>query len=386
MPALALARLPLEMIPGRQDPRPLLQAFLLERYGAECCVVTASGTHALQLALQAVAAWQPGGVVLIPGYTCYEVATACIGAGVPVALYDLDPYTLEPDWDSVRAVGRGRAAALLVAPLFGLPLDFDTARTVADELGCFLIEDAAQGHGTSYRNRPVGSFGDLSILSFGRGKGWTGGGGALLGRGGVRPVHDPVHRARTGEIGHSLRMTAAVIAQWLLGRPQLYGAVAAVPYLGLGRTIYHDPTPVTGMSRASAALIAASRNAADAELLQRRHNANQYTAAFRSAGLTDGAIGIRLDAQSGALRYPLRVRNGWHAMAVARATRFGAAPGYPTTLSELRPIRASIAAEQPGIPGAELLARELVTLPTHAQVTSVDAERLIAIACRALDR
>ena len=52
---------------------------------------------------------------------------------------------------------------------------------IAERHGLAVVEDAAQGLGATWRGRPLGSFGDVSVLSFGRGKGWTGGvGGALL--------------------------------------------------------------------------------------------------------------------------------------------------------------------------------------------------------------
>jgi dTDP-4-amino-4,6-dideoxygalactose transaminase len=100
---------------------------------------------------------------------------------VGAVLYDLDPATLSPDPASLdRAMSAG-AAALVVAHLYGFAVDLDLAARAAERTGALLIEDAAQGVGGSYRGVPLGKCGSLSVLSFGRGTGRTGGrGGALL--------------------------------------------------------------------------------------------------------------------------------------------------------------------------------------------------------------
>src|SRR4029434_8607789 len=110
-------------------------------------------------------------------YCCYDLATAADGAGADVLLYDLHPLTLGPDWRSFeRTLARGATAAV-VAHLYGHPVDLRQAQALADSAGSILIEDAAQGVGARYDGRPLGSFGGMSLLSFGRGKGLTGGGG-----------------------------------------------------------------------------------------------------------------------------------------------------------------------------------------------------------------
>ncbi|MET0399208.1 MAG: DegT/DnrJ/EryC1/StrS family aminotransferase, partial [Longimicrobiaceae bacterium] len=180
------------------DPRAPLLAELLRDYAAGSGALCGSGTQALQLAL--VEARRRGGdaPVALPAFSCYDVAAAAVGAGVRVALYDVDPGTLAPDPESLERVLAAGARTVVAGPLYGVPLEWDTLRGAAGRHGALLVEDAAQGHGASWHGRPLGSLGDLSVLSFGRGKGWTGGrGGALLARGGgaaraaARPAPPP---------------------------------------------------------------------------------------------------------------------------------------------------------------------------------------------------
>lgn len=362
-----------------RDPRETLSAVLSERYRALDCTLTASGTHALHLALLTAKALRGDLPVLLPAYTCYEVATAAVGADVRVALYDLDPRTLAPDWDSVRTAARQGTAAIVVAPLFGLPLDWHAARSIADELDAFLIADAAQAHGSSWDGRPVGCVGDLTVLSFGRGKGWTGGGGgALLRRQISESPTRPTGLARPGVRGEC-KTAISLAAQCVLGRPNLYGVPAALPSLGLGETIYHEPTFPAAMTRTSAAMLIANEKTSDREVSQRRNNSMRYMQMLSQRMPSDALIGAAFDGSSGALRFPLRVPGGWSALRKTDAPGLGAAPGYPAPLGDLpalRKLRTDVGRTRPG---AEVLARELVTLPTHSLVSEREMRELARI-------
>ena len=86
--------------------------------------------------------------------------------------------------DAFESAFREGATIAVVASLYGMPIGWNDVRSAAAAHGVLVIEDAAQGHGASWQGQPLGSLGDLSVLSFSRGKGWTGGyGGALLSRG-----------------------------------------------------------------------------------------------------------------------------------------------------------------------------------------------------------
>jgi perosamine synthetase len=169
------------------DPRKAVATLLAEEFSAESVVLCGSGTQALQLALRAATQLLDAAsrTVALPAFTCYDVGAAAVGAGARIALYDLSPATLAPDPDSLRTVLKDGARVVVVSPLYGVPIDWDALEQVVAPFGAVAIEDAAQGHGATWRQRPLGSLGKISVLSFGRGKGWTGlKGGALLLRGG----------------------------------------------------------------------------------------------------------------------------------------------------------------------------------------------------------
>ena len=381
LPGAALPRLIAQAAGYGADPRANLRAQLMRRYKADGCSLWASGTHALQAALTIVK--QSGSApILLPAYTCYEVATAAVGAQLAVALYDVDPLTLEPDWESMRAAASAGASALIVTPLFGMPFDWEAAHRTAAEMGALLIADVAQAYGTEWRGQPAGTHADLTILSFGRGKGWTGaGGGALLWRGKITNGQVDALQHNHSAIQEA-KSAAKAATQYVFGRPSLFGIPASVPFLHLGETVYHKPTAPTAMTRTSAALLLMGERVATGEVSHRRRSADDYK---RWLAETDHdvevAIGACMNQESGALRFPVRVRGGWNQVRESAAPSLGAAPGYPTTLREIDALQPLLTNFSTNFAGAETLARELVTLPTHSQTSERDRRRAFDIVC-----
>src|SRR6266545_4725787 len=322
----------------------------------------------------------PGGpcVVALPAYSCYDVAAAAVGAGVRIALYDVDPATLAPDLDSVTATLAEGARIVVVAPLCGVPVDWEAIEHCVAGFGALAVEDAAQGHGAEWRGAPLGSLGRLSVLSFGRGKGWTAGrGGALVTRGGLH-TPDGAYVAPAGT-GVELAITAAALVQWALGRPGRYGLAAAIPGLHLGETRYRDPEAPRAMSRAAACLLERTLPLAAREASVRRANAAALLASV-PAGVRVRAVTAPRDGTPGFLRLPLRLSRGIAGFADARlALRCGVAPGYPTTLAALAPVREGMTRAPGRWPGAEDLARQLVTLPTHSLVSDGERDALVRL-------
>jgi hypothetical protein len=140
---------------------------LLERqYVADAVLLCASGTDALRRALDLGAKGRPGTTVALPAYTCFDVATAAAGTDLKVVLYDIDPVTLSPNGESLERALRFGAQVVVVAPFCGIPVDWQGVAALASQAGALVIEDAAQGHGASWRGRQLGSLGDVSVLSF----------------------------------------------------------------------------------------------------------------------------------------------------------------------------------------------------------------------------
>lgn len=166
-----------------------LEVALAEFSGARRVVTCANGTDALQLALMALGVG-PGDAVFVPSFTYTATAEVILLLGARPVFVDSDPDTFNIDFDSAeeavvrtREGGLLRPAALLTVDLFGLPVDYDRARELANRHSLAFISDAAQGFGASFRGRRVGSgMADITTTSFFPAKplGGYGDGGAVF--------------------------------------------------------------------------------------------------------------------------------------------------------------------------------------------------------------
>lgn len=362
-----------------------LEQWLARRYEVDAALLLDSGTSALRLAIESLAtATAPAVRVALPAYACYDLATAAAGAGAEVSFYDVDPATLGPDWASLSAALSAGAVAVVLVHQYGIPVDLDRARALCDAHGAVVVEDAAQGAGAWWRGRRLGARGDLGILSFGRGKGMTaGGGGALLAtgpRGGelLDRCRGLVAPGASGA-GSWIRLTA----QALLSHPMAYGVPARLPWLALGETRYREPWPPRAIDAAEAGVLHTAADLADQEAGARRHVAAGLAEALRDVR---GASLVRPPSIDGALagwlRFPVLL-DGEVRMRVRAADlrRLGAAEGYPCPLPEL-PVLRSAGTNGPWY-GAARLATQLVTLPSHSWVRTDDIRLVQRLLSRA---
>ena len=345
-------------------------ATLRRRYGAVDALLTDSGTSALILALRRIL--PPGGTVAYPAYACIDLTAAALGAGVHVRLYDTDPATLSPDLDSVRGVIRRGVDAIVVAHLYGYPGDMIGVRNLAAEHGIPVIEDAAQGAGGSLCGALLGSLGDVAILSFGRGKGTTGGsGGAVLVR---TPALAEWTRSARSDLKAGSRGGVAVLrlaAQRLLSHPSLYRLPASIPALKLGEMIYHPPRPPRAMAAASAAVLRWTLGLEEREGSGRRARARDLLSRMRETLNVVPARPI-VGGESGFLRLALLDSSG----TMMPRTDLGALRGYPMTLEQHEQLRPLLLSGERAGKGSQFLRDRLFTVPTHSLFDRSDLAEL----------
>ncbi len=131
------------------------------RHGISC----ANGSGALDIAV-AAAGIGPGDEVIMPTFTIISPAASVVRAGGVPKLVDSDPLTWNMDVDQIEAKISSKTKAILVVHIYGLPADMDRILDIAARYGLKVIEDAAEMHGQTYRDRPCGNFGLISTFSF----------------------------------------------------------------------------------------------------------------------------------------------------------------------------------------------------------------------------
>ncbi|HYX26803.1 MAG TPA: DegT/DnrJ/EryC1/StrS family aminotransferase, partial [Thermoanaerobaculia bacterium] len=156
-----------------------LERELGEFCGASFCLLTHSGTSALQLALAALGIGE-GDEVIVPAYSFIATALAVVLQGAVPIFVDVDPETGGLDPARLAAEITPRTRAVMPVHVHGCPADLDAIGAIARRHGLRLLEDAAQAHGATYRGRPVGALGAAGAFSFQSSKSLAGGEGGLF--------------------------------------------------------------------------------------------------------------------------------------------------------------------------------------------------------------
>jgi hypothetical protein len=211
-------------------------------------------------------------------------------------------------------------------------------------------------------------------LSYGRGKGTTGGGGGALLAGDDRG-QEIVEWARPklGPPSRGCGSLARLAAQWLLGRPALYGLPARLPFLGLGQTVYRKPTHPSDASPLHCAVLARTLDLEAQEIDTRQAHAARLRRAVPDTVLTPEPPP---GAEATYLRLPIVPTEQIGGDPLAAGAPLGVLPGYPASLGDLGGFQRRIVGDPAVVPGARHLARTLMTLPTHGLLRSPDLEAL----------
>jgi dTDP-3-amino-3,4,6-trideoxy-alpha-D-glucose transaminase len=133
--------------------------------GVKHCIGVASGTEALQLALLACGIG-PGDEVITVSHTAMPTALAIAATGAIPVFVDIDEqsYTLRPD--QLAEALSPKTRAILPVHIYGHCADMDAIQEFASRHNLYVIEDAAQAHGSSYKGRKAGSIGYVGCFSF----------------------------------------------------------------------------------------------------------------------------------------------------------------------------------------------------------------------------
>lgn len=150
-----------------------------EYHGARFGMALTNGTHTLEAALAACDVGD-GDEVLVPGMTFIASASAALAVNATPVLVDIDPDTLCIDPVAAEAAITDRTKAIVAVHVAGAAADLDALTDLCARRGLRLIEDCAHAHGTFWRGRGVGSWGDFGSFSMQRSKLMTAGEGGVL--------------------------------------------------------------------------------------------------------------------------------------------------------------------------------------------------------------
>lgn len=145
------------------------------------CIGISSGTSALTLSLKALNI-KPGDEIITPVNSFIATSVAISSVGAKPVFIDINKDTYNIDHTKIKKKITSKTKAILPVHLYGQSLNMDKITEIAEEKNLHIIEDACQAHGAEYKNKKVGSIGNLGCFSFYPSKnlGAFGDGGAVI--------------------------------------------------------------------------------------------------------------------------------------------------------------------------------------------------------------
>jgi len=184
--------------------------------GSKRAVSTQSGTAALHMALYQLGIGE-GDEVIVPSLTFIATINPVLFVGAKPVIVDVDPITWNINPQEIRKAITKKTKAIIPVHLYGSVCNIDEIIEIARENKLFVIEDATESLGATYKDRQTGTFGDFGCFSFNGNKLiTTGGGGMIVSNNQKKAEHIKflVNQARDAskgyyhpEVGFNYRMT-----------------------------------------------------------------------------------------------------------------------------------------------------------------------------------
>ena len=326
--------------------------------GAKRCVGVANGTDALHLALSA-AGVVAGDVVITAAHTAVATVAAVEMAGASPLLVDIDPatFTISPEAveDAIRNYRDrphiNRISAILPVHLYGRPADMRAICDIARRYDLKVVEDCAQAHGATIQRMggfKVGVFGDAAAFSFYPTKNL-----GALGDGGAVVTNDAEVAERVGLLRE---------------------------YGWRERYVSDQPGFNSRLDELQAAILRVKLKYLDVENARRQEIARIYDdrLASTSLRLPERPVGVesvyhqyvaRCDERDG-LREHLRERG------------VGTLVHYPVPVHLQPAYRNRVPVHRGALPATEQAARQVLSLPMHAQLSDAQVERVCEVISR----
>ncbi|WP_150267067.1 DegT/DnrJ/EryC1/StrS family aminotransferase [Paenibacillus tepidiphilus] len=148
-------------------------------HDTEYCLAVTNGTHAIELSLSVLDIGR-GDEVIVPALTFISTGSAVIYCNATPVLVDVDPETFCMSPEAFEKAITPRTKAVIPVHMAGHACDMDRICEIARKHNIKVIEDAAHGHGGEWKNKRIGSMGDIAIFSFQNGKLMTCGEGGCI--------------------------------------------------------------------------------------------------------------------------------------------------------------------------------------------------------------
>lgn len=309
--------------------------------GVQFAIGAGSGTEALHLALSACGV-RAGDEVITVAHTAVATVAAIELCGATPVFVDIeaDYFTLDPN--QLENAITSRTKALITVHLYGQPAELSSIIAIAQRYGIRVVEDCAQAHGAMYRDRRVGSWGDIACFSFYPTKNL-----GAIGDGGAVVTSDPALAEKVRslrEYGWSTERSVSHVSGWNSRLDELQAAILRV------KLRYLDAD--NDRRRRIAAFYDEFLRESDLVTPRRRHDATHvfHLYVVRSGERDDLFQRLKADGVGASIHYPVPVH--------------------------LQPAYLARNMFANGLANTERIAKEVLSLPIYPELTDAEIERV----------
>lgn len=313
-----------------------------QQVGSKYAFAVSSGTAALHIAY--LLTLNAGDEIIVPDFTFIATATAAVLSGAKPVLTDVEENTFTIDLDDVKRKITSKTKAIASVHLFGNSADLRGLKQIALENGLYLINDAAQAHGTMFEGKDIGSYDDLNCYSFYPTKNMTTGEGGMV----------TTNNSEWYEKGKLLRSHGQ--------ETKYYHTVLGLNYR---------------MTDIAAAIGCIQLKRLDANIKKRRENASVFNRELKLDGITIPFVKNNIEHsfhQYSILLEPSIIKCTRDEFVRAlQAENIGAAVHYPIPLTE-QPILKTF---KNFCPISSKISKRILSIPVHPHLNEKDLEKIV---------
>ena len=355
---------------------------LKEYFGVKHCFLVSSGKAALTLILRSLKTIHPNqNEVIIPAFNCYSVPSAITKAGLKIKLCDINPETLDFSYESLpkTLASSNRLLAIIPTYLFGIPADIEKLKNLINGSG-IIIEDAAQAMGGEFNKKKLGTMGDVSFFSLGRGKALsTVEGGIIITNNEkiAEILNDQIKKIPEYSPFEQMKLLFYAFTLTIFMRPSLFWIPKSLPFLKLGETIYDPNFKIKKMSAFQAGLAKGWQEKLK-NLIKIRKTNSEYWAKFLSAKALNSKPKTKIAYSL--VRFPFISNTAKHRDIIFQTSQkhgLGIMPTYPDSLNGINELKNQF--KDQNFPKAKECVNNLLTLPVHSFVSQKDKNKIAAL-------
>jgi perosamine synthetase len=357
---------------------------LKEYFGVKYCFLVSSGKAALTIILKSLHKLHADRKeILIPAFCCYSVPSAIIRAGLKIRLCDVNPDTLDFDFDQLKALlaeslPKKKLLAIIPVHQFGLSSDIEQIEGLIIDSEVTVTEDAAQVMGNEIKGRKLGTIGNVGFFSLGRSKAISAVEGGIIITNDdeiARKISKQLETISKYSVLEQLKLLFQAFALAIFQHPSFFWFPKSLPFLRVGDTIYNPNFKIRKLSALQAGLVREWKAKLSEYSKLRRSSASRWPSIFN-----EGAMPVfeyhNVDLVD-FIRFPVRLQSFkvWRwTLKQSESQGLGIQLTYPDSINAIPELSPQFSGKD--FPVAGKLSRQILTLPVHPLLAKKDIAKI----------